>query len=97
MEGVTGEPDALLLEDDTELVGVEMKGAGRIDEQAIEGGINGTAGIMEFNDLNHWKVESKIGWQLVWTGKYLNSRGIFGSRCTCTVRYDHLVLCFLCS
>lgn len=53
-EGVTGEPDALLLEDDTELVGVEMEGAGRIDEQAIEGGINGTAATNSCSQLPEW-------------------------------------------
>ena len=43
VEGATSEPDALLFEDDAEFVGVEMEGAGRIDCQAIEGGVNGTA------------------------------------------------------
>lgn len=77
-EGETGEPDALLFEDDAEFVGVEMEGAVRIDEHVIEGGINGTAatnsrsqlpelrkneaaGIMEFNDLNRWRVEPEVG------------------------------------
>ncbi|XP_039139021.1 serine/threonine-protein phosphatase 6 regulatory subunit 3-like [Dioscorea cayenensis subsp. rotundata] len=77
-EGETGEPDALLFEDDAEFVGVEMEGTVRIDEHVIEGGINGTAatnsrsqlpelrkneaaGIMEFNDLNRWRVEPEVG------------------------------------